>query len=368
MCALAIGLVATVGALAPARVSAGEPQIDFTLPPGFSASLYATGLGRARLMAMTPAGDIVLSSPPRRVLLVKADRDGDGRSDDTVVLLEGLRRPHGLSLDPGRLIVATEDQVLAYPFDADAGRITGDPAVLLDGMPRDGGHSTRTVRRGPDGALYVSIGSSCNVCTERNPWRAAILRLSRDGEPEIFATGLRNTVGFDWEPATGTMYGVDNGRDWLGDDFPPDELNRIERGSFYGWPYFNGDNVPDPDYGRLAEAGRVTPVAPVHGFGAHVAPLSVHFLKLQTAPALQGAALVAEHGSWNRSKRAGYRLVAVTIDPDGEVAEQPFMSGFLDAGQVRGRPVDTLEAPSGDIFVTDDLNGAIWRITYQPPG
>jgi glucose/arabinose dehydrogenase len=183
-------------------------------------------------------------------------------------------------------------------------------------------------------------------------------------EPEIFATGLRNTVGFDWQPATGALHGVDNGRDWLGDEFPPDELNLIERGGFYGWPWFHGDNVPDPDL--APPAGIPAPVAPVHAFGAHVAPLSIRFLRHQAGPAMDGAALVAQHGSWNRSEKTGYSIVSLHWGDDGAISRRDFVTGFETDGGVVGRPVDVVEADDGTIFVSDDFAGAIYRLVRSP--
>lgn len=360
---LVMGLVWLL--LAESIAGAAEPR--FVLPPGYEANLYASGLGRARLMQMTDTGDIILSVPPDRVLLIKADRDGDGRSDGTAVLAAGLASPHGLLLEGNQLLVATESRVVRFGFDSAAGRLTGAPEVLLDGVPDDGGHSTRTLKRGPDGALYLSIGSSCNVCSERDPWRAAMLRFLPGERPEIFASGLRNTVGFDWQPGTGDLYGVDNGRDSLGDDFPPCELNLIRKGGFYGWPFWNGDNVPDPDLGGSSGSVGLQPIAPAHPFGAHVAPLSIRFLRHLKAPGQEGAALVAQHGSWDRSERSGYQIASLHFAEGGKITERPFMTGFITDGDVISRPVDILEARDGTLYVSDDYAGAIWRVRYTAP-
>jgi glucose/arabinose dehydrogenase len=326
------------------------------VPQGYVFQVFARDVGRPRLMVMAPSGDLIVSdSRGSRVLLVKADRDGDGSSDGTVVLAEGLDVPHGLVLGGSSLLVAEQTEVVKYVFD---GNSLAEGTVILDGIP-SGGHVTRTLKRGPDGFLYLSIGSSCNSCIEANPWRAAILRFREGETPEIFASGLRNTVGFDWQPGTGKLYGVDNGRDNLGDDVPDDEVNLIEAGRHYGWPYVHGFGVRDPSlYGRRP-AGFV-PVAPVFGVGAHVAPLSIHFLK-----ARPGVALIAEHGSWNRSKKVGYRLVTLdfnTSPPRSAV----FLAGCEEMEKVICRPVDTLEAPDGSLYVSDDFGGAIYRIGKAP--
>jgi glucose/arabinose dehydrogenase len=330
-------------------------------PQGFTVNAYATGLGDARSMALTPRGDIILSSPPARVLLIKADKDGDGRADGVVTLIDGLHNVTGLTLDGDQLYVAEDGRVLRAGFDAEAGRVTGSLETVLADLPPGGMHWSRTIKKGPDGFFYVSIGASCNVCIESNPWRAAIIRFKPGEKPELFASGLRNTVGFDWQPGTGDLYGVDNGRDWLGDDFPPEDVNRIVEGGFYGWPYLHGDNVPDPDYGQQAGDRAKTAIAPAYKLPAHVAPLSILFLRHAEAPSLAATALVAEHGSWNRSRKDGYQVVALTWR-DGAISQTPFLTGFLKDGEVLGRPVDLAEAPDGTVFVSDDFGGVIWRV------
>jgi hypothetical protein len=217
--------------------------------------------------------------------------------------------------------------------------------------------------------MYVSVGSSCNVCFEEDERRAALLRFRPDGsEAEIFASGLRNSVGFDWKPDTGELFATDNGRDLLGDDFPPCELNRVVRGGFYGWPLANGDRVVDPDLGVGRESEVEASIPPVHGFRAHTAPLGITFLQGDSAPApYRGAALVALHGSWNRHEKDGYEVVSLHWHPDGSVEERPFLSGFLEDGDVIGRPVDVAEGPDGAIYVSDDYAGSIYRIGWGEP-
>ncbi len=337
------------------------------LPEGFSINIFASGVVNARFMQLTGAGDLIVASRDAgEIVLVRRDNDGDGRSDGNVTLASDLSSPHGVWLEGGILFVGEEHRIIRFDFDAATPALTGK-TVVLDELPAPGQHYTRTVKRGPDGYLYVTIGSTCNACEEEHPWYAAMIRF-REGEPgELFASGLRNTVGFDWQPGTGDLYGVDNGRDWLGDVTPPDELNRIERGKFYGWPYFNGANIPDPDNGELpgAQAQPSTPAA--HDFAAHVAPLSITFLRHQNSTLLNGAALVAQHGSWNSTVKVGYQIVRLTWGEEGKISETPFITGFERDDDVIGRPVDIVEARDGAIYISDDFADVIYRVVYEEP-
>ena len=327
------------------------------IPGGYHFEVFARDLGTPRLMQMTARGDFLVSGyQNNNILLVRRDADGDGRSDGQSVLKDGMHLPHGLLLEGNTLYVAEESRVLKYDFD---GVKLINETVILDGIP-EGGHASRTIKRGPDGFLYLAIGSSCNACVEDNPWRAAILRFKDGGTPEIFASGLRNTVGFGWQPETGALYGVDNGRDQLGDDVPDDEVNRIEKGLHYGWPFVHGAGVADPELFAKLPPGLATTL-PAHGLGAHVAPLSITFLKHQPGATWNGSALVAEHGSWNRSVKSGYRIVRLVFTPNS-IHEEVFLSGCVVNDDVICRPVDALEGPDGSLYVTDDYAGAIYRI------
>ncbi len=331
------------------------------LPEGYRLEIFARDLGRLRLMQMTENGDLIVSGyRDGNIVLLKADRDGDGRSDGQQILSEGTNQPHGLLLEGGTLFVAEEQRVVRHEFD---GAKLDKAQAILEGIPADG-HSSRTIKRGPDGFLYLSIGSSCNACIEEHPWRAAILRFKEGGAPEIFASGLRNTVGFDWQPGTGVLFGVDNGRDNLGDDIPDDEVNRIEAGKHYGWPYVHGNGVKDPALYDLMPPG-LSPVLQFHGLGGHVAPLSIRFLRNQADAALNGMALVAEHGSWNRREKAGYRIIRLVFDQNS-AREEVFLSGCEVEGEVICRPVDILEAPDGRLLVSDDYAGAVYTISKTP--
>jgi len=293
------------GATAPAP---GQFGTRIQVPDGFSVGLFADQLPGVRFLRPLPGGALLASTPREgKVWRLAPDRDGDGRSDRSQVLLEGLKQPHGLDLLGSWLYVAEGDGVGRVRIDPESGELRGVYERVIDGLPAGGNHWSRTVRFGPDGWMYVSIGSSCNVCVESDARRAAMLRFRPDGtSPQVYATGLRNSVGFDWQPGTQALYATDNGRDLLGDDFPPCELNRIEAGGFYGWPVANGDRVPDPDFGTGQEERIRNSIPPAHAFGAHVAPLGLVFLRNPALPVeWRGAALVAQHGSWNRTHKSG---------------------------------------------------------------
>src|SRR5262245_23427510 len=336
-------------------------------PEGFSVTYYAGQLENARFLRFTPTGDLLVSQPKSgRITLLERDANGDGAADGQRVVLDGLERPHGLDLHAGWLYVAETGAVGRIRFDAAARTTAGRFERIVTGLPKGGNHWSRTVRYGPDGWLYVSIGSTCNVCIEDDRRRAAILRYRPDGSgEELYATGLRNAVGFDWRPGTDELYATDNGRDMLGDDFPPCELDRVVKGGFYGWPFANGNRVPDPDFGRGHEADISRSIPPVHGFRPHNASLGITFVRgTHVPPDYRGAALVALHGSWNRTRKDGYKVVSLHWRPDGTIVERDFLSGFLKDEDVIGRPVDVAEGPDGAFYVSDDYAGAIYRVAF----
>lgn len=351
----------------PAFALKNHSEILSKLRPasGYSVSIFAETLPRARFMVKTSKSDILVSQPSLgQITILFADKNDDGRPDGMATLIKDLRNPFGLQLDGPWLYVAEENRIVRFPFDEKRRKITGLAEVMVNNLP-SGGHSTRTIIKGPDGWFYVTIGSSCNVCIERHKWRASMIRFKPKADVEIFATGLRNTVGYDWHPITKELFAVDNGRDWLGDDLPPGEVNKIVRNGFYGWPFFYGQSVKDDEFGgryRVAKHGK--PIDPVHEFVAHVAPLSLRFLRhSQLNEKEAAAALVAQHGSWNRSELSGYRVVRLSWNKTGNIKQTVFLDGFLQAGKkVLGRPVDSLELKNGTVLISDDLNGVIWKV------
>ncbi len=255
-------------------------------------------------------------------------------------------------------------------FDAIEERLDAPPApvVLRDDLPTDGHHGWKFIAFGPDGKLYVPVGAPCNVCAREDPRYASILRLNADGlQLEVFATGIRNTVGFDWHPGSKALWFTDNGRDMLGDDIPPDELNCApEAGLHFGFPYCHGGDLPDPEFGSARPCSAF--VAPAQRLGPHVAALGMRFYTGTQFPApYRGDIFIAEHGSWNRSIPIGYRVTRVRMDGSRPIAYEVFATGWLDGRDVRGRPVDLLLLPDGSLLVSDDHEGAIYRISYEKP-
>ncbi|HEY0301871.1 MAG TPA: PQQ-dependent sugar dehydrogenase, partial [Rhizomicrobium sp.] len=372
--ALPFGLTVNFPGFSGDAIPESELAQRITLPPGFHINTYATGVPNPRLLRFTPLGDLLVSSPrDRSVYLIARDANGDGVADAPPrLLLTKLNQPHGLALHREWLYVAEGDAVLRIRFDPETRSVIGSPDRIIKGLPSGGNHWTRTVGVGPDERLYVSVGSSCNDCVETDARRAALLRYQLDGSgEEIYASGLRNSVGFAWQPGTGAIYATDNGRDLLGDDFPPCELNRVVEGGFYGWPIAHGDRVPDPDLGTGNAARIAASLPPAHAFGAHTAPLGITFYvpppgnpPAAFPPRYDGAAFVAQHGSWNRAQKSGYQVVALFFDAAGGIREEPFATGFVRDDKVSGRPVDLAVGLDGALYVSDDYTGAIYRIAY----
>jgi glucose/arabinose dehydrogenase len=337
------------------------------VPPGFAISVFAEELGYARFLAVDPRGTLLVSVPRSGRVLALPDDDGDGRADRVIRVVEGLDLPHGLAFHGGALYVAETGRVVRLPYDAASRRAAGPPEVVVASLPPRGGHWTRSLAIDGEGRLYVSVGSSCNNCEERDPRRAAILRYEPDGRgPDPVATGVRNAVGLAFRPGTGALWATINGRDWLGDDHPAEYLTRIEPGGFYGWPHCHWDPVgrlvPDPD---LPDAARCRAVSrPSFLYTAHTAPLGLAFYTGRQFPAeYHGNLFVALHGSWNRATPVGYRIIRVRLDGPVPHAED-FATGWLDGTRGWGRPVDVAVGHDGSLFVSDDRQGLVYRITY----
>lgn len=329
--------------------------------------IFAADLPNARWLQVTSMDDVLVSRPRKGdVVLLKADSDGDGRSDGRETLVSDLNMPHGIELIDGWLYVAEQDSIGRLRFDAETGTVQGAYQRLLSGLPGGGNHWAKSLAMGPDGWLYFNVGSSCNVCIEADDRRGSLMRVKPDGsEAHIYASGLRNSTGFDWAPWNNALYAGDISRDLLGDDYPVDELNLIVENGFYGWPYINDFGDSDPDYGDKRPFDRKA-IEPVFGIPAHTTPLGLHFVEHELLQqAFPRSALVALHGSWNRSVLDGYRLVLLQWDLDGRVSSHTLLDGFWNGSQMVGRPVDIEEDSRGALYLSDDYAGAVYRLRLK---
>ena len=334
---------------------------DIQLPPGFSIEEYAD-VPKARSLALGDRGTLFVSNRKGRSVYAVVE-DDDGRTQ-TIELLDGMSTPNGIAYYDGDLYVAEIDRVYRYANVED--RLDDMPRgeVLDIDLPSNRSHGWRYIGFGPDGKLYISIGAPCNVCDELG--YAQIIRVNPDGtERETFASGVRNSVGFTWHPETRDLWFTDNGRDMLGDDLPPCELNHAPRqGLHFGFPYCHGGDILDPKFGKDRDCANYTP--PVQKLGPHVAPLGVKFYTGDMfPPEYRGQVFIAEHGSWNRSKKIGYRISLVRLDGDTAISYEPSASGWLQGEQVSGRPVDLIVKQDGSLLVSDDQAGKIYRISYK---
>jgi glucose/arabinose dehydrogenase len=354
----------------------GTREARFRLPPGFVMDVFASGIPIARYMRVTPRGDVLLTQPrKRRVLLLTRDDDGDGRSDDERVLLDGLHLPHGVELVGRDLFVAGPGYILRVEFDVEAGELRGEPEVFAE-LPETSSHALRPLRLGPDGFLYTAIGADCNVCEPASGREQTILRFDLEtGREEIVASGFRNVAHFDWQPETNAMFATEVGVDYRGEDLPLEELNEILPGRFYGFPYLHGPGLRDSELAPGHEERIAASMPPAHTFTAHSTPLGITFLRHPRLPDdYRSAALVVLKGSWNRTRKTGYKVVSLHWVADAEreaegdrhIEQREFVSGFERDEHVIGRPVDVVEGPDGSIFLSDDMAGAIYRIRYDP--
>ncbi len=337
------------------------------LPPGFQISVYTEQTPNARAMALGDDGTVYVGTRGDKVYALR-DGDHDGKAEQVLTVASGLNEPNGVAVLKGDLFIAEIHRIVKLK---DISAYLADPPkpeVVYDGYPQDRHHGWKYLRVGPDGKLYAPVGAPCNICLSDKEIYASLTRLDPDGKNfEIFARGIRNTVGFDWHPQTGELFFTDNGRDLLGDDSPPEELDSAPKaGLHFGYPYCHGGDIADPEFGKLRACAEFTP--PVWKFPAHVAALGLRFYRGKQFPAqYQGQMYVAQHGSWNRTVPQGYRVALVKFKDGKPVSDEVFAEGWLQAnGDVLGRPVDVLELADGSLLVSDDLKGVVYRIAYQP--
>ena len=340
------------------------------LPPGFSIDYYARNVEGARSMALSPNGTLFVGSRDAGKVYAVLDRNNDSKADDVIVLAQGLDMPNGVAFRNGSLYVAEVSRVIRYDNIETSFEKPPAPVVVNDKFPSDHAHGWKYIKFGPDGKLYVPVGMPCNICNKEGEDEryGTIMRMEPDGSQlEIFAKGIRNTVGFAWHPLTGELWFTDNGRDWLGDDTPPDELNRAPKiGMHFGFPFCHAGDIPDPEFGNLRNCSEFTP--PEMKLGPHVAALGMTFYTGSMFPEeYKNQIFIAEHGSWNRKTPIGYRVSLVRLENNKAVSYESFADGWLQGLAAWGRPVDVLVMPDGALLVSDDKNNAIYRISYNNP-
>lgn len=341
--------------------------------PGFSVEIYASGVKNARQMALGDNGTVFVGSRGAGLVHAVIDDDKDGKADRVLKIAEGMNMPSGLAFNEGHLYVSEVSKVTQFANIEQHLQGGAIKTVVVQGLPSDKHHGWKNIDFGPDGKLYIPVGAPCNICETNggekfnNPDYASILRYDlSSGEKSWVAKGVRNSVGFDWHPQTKELWFSDNGRDWMGDDIPPCEINRVSTaGQHFGYPYFHGGDIADPEFGKNKKADDYA--YPALNLGAHVAPLGIHFYQGDMFPKqYKQTLLVAEHGSWNRSKKVGYRVMAATVLENKVVEYKEFISGWLNPDEtVWGRPVAMLALPDGSLLLSDDFADTIYRISYQ---
>ena len=375
---LAAGALLGVAVLAAAcRPSTGGPEalaagkaasLDrITVPPGFRVATFTSAVPGARSLTLGAKGTVFVGTQAGSVYAV-VDREHDGTADQVFTIAKGLDMPNGVAFRQGALYVAEVSRVQRYDAIEDHLAAPPAPVTVIDGLPREHHHGWKFIAFGPDDLLYVPVGAPCNVCESSDPRFASILRFRPDGTPvDTMARGVRNTVGFDWEPGSGTFWFTDNGRDLLGDDVPPDELNRATvAGRHYGFPACHGGTIVDPVFAKGRDCRMFEP--PAIALGPHVAAIGMRFYRGTMFPEeYRGQVFIAEHGSWNRSQKIGYRVSLVRVKDGQAVSYSPFAQGWLQGEEAWGRPADVQELPDGSLLVSDEKAGAIYRITYARP-
>jgi glucose/arabinose dehydrogenase len=341
-------------------------------PPGFHISVFANEVDGPRMLIFTPGGVLLVSESGEGRVVALPDPKHTGKAERAVNVLTGLNEPHGLAFYEGKLYVAENDKVRSYDWD-EANLRASNPKTLA-GLPTGGGHSSRSILF-HNGKMYISAGSSCNVCIEKDPRRAAVTEYNPDGSRQkVFAKGLRNAVGLALNPKTDTIWVTVNGRDWLGDDLPPETIYDLgKNGGDAGWPYCYGDRVPDPEFTKPGDGRCANVIEPKVQMQAHSAPLGLAFYEGSQFPAdYQNNIFVAFHGSWNRSIPTGYKVVRVKLDDKGQPqgGAQDFITGWLAPGEKTkgrwmGRPVGIVFGSDGSMYLSDDATDTIYRITYS---
>ena len=348
--------------------SAQQPE-DFlneiNLPEGFQIEIFASNIENARSLELGSNGIIFVGNRGGGKVYALVDENQDGKSDKTYVLAEGLNQPNGVAYKDGDLYIGEISRISVMRNVA--ANLENPPRMetIRDDFPTESHHGAKHIAFGPDGKLYIPIGAPCNICLKEDERFASIMRMNADGsELELFASGVRNTVGLDWHPETNELWFTDNGRDWLGDNKPNDELNRArEKGIHFGYPFCHNGDLPDPKFGAQRDCTEFEP--PVQKLLPQTAPLRLAFLENDGFPEeYRSSILIAEHGSWNRTTPIGYRISRVQLEGNKAVKYEAFADGWLKGAKRLGRPVDVLELEDGSILVSDDHANCIYRIFY----
>lgn len=343
-----------------------ESVPEINLPDGFKIHVYAEDVDNARSMVLGDNGTVFVGSRTAGKVYAIIDEDQDYQADRIIVIADNLNQPNGVAFLNGDLYVAEISKIWKFENIEDHLDSPPAPVLISDDFPTDGHHGWKYIAFGPDGKLYVPVGAPCNICLSEDEIYASITRMNPDGSNhEIFAHGVRNTVGFDWHPEDGTLWFTDNGRDWMGDDLPPDELNRApEADMHFGYPFCHGSGIADPEFGDVRNCDEFN--FPVQDLGPHVAALGMLFYTGDMFPEeYRNSILIAEHGSWNRSTPIGYRLTRVELNGNVATSYETFADGWMQNGSPWGRPVDVIQMPNGSILVSDDASGTLYNITYS---
>lgn len=346
---------------------AKTPAQTLEVPSGFEIAVFRDEVPAARAMALGTRGTVFVGSNSAGKVYALTDADHHGQAERMRVVASGLKKPLGVAFHAGDLYISDIDRILKLRDIEEHLDQPPTPEVITDRLPDKTHHGGRFIAFGPNGKLYVAIGAPCNVC-DRDGY-AKLLRMDADGGNwEDVAYGIRNSVGFAWQPGTDVLWFTDNGRDMLGDNLPSDELNRVTKlGQHFGFPYCHQGDILDPEYGKGKSCADY--VAPAANLGAHVAALGMMFYTGDMfPPRYRGSVLLAEHGSWNRSTKSGYQVVMVPINGNNAGVPEPFVTGFLKGQATLGRPVDVLQLKDGSVLVSDDYNDAVYRVTYAATG
>ncbi len=369
-------LISAVAAtVAPAAQAPDASSLStIKLPPGFSIEVYASNLTNPRQMVLSPNGTLFVGSmrlggkEPKDIYAV-VDRDKDNKADEVIAVAKGLQSPNGVAFHDNALYVAEMNRLLRFD-NIEANLKTPPPPVVVAKLPGEAQHGWKFIAFGPDGKLYVPVGAPCNICDRRkeDPRFASILRMNADGsDAQVYVYGVRNSVGFDFHPTSRELWFTNNGRDMLGDNVPPDTLNRVSKqGVDFGYPYCHAGDIPDPEFGKARKCSEF--ISPAQKLGPHVASLGMAFYTGSMFPEeYRNQIFIAEHGSWNRSQKSGYRLTVVKLDAKGNaISYEPFAEGWLQGQSNWGRPVDVLVMPDGALLVSDEQANVIYRISYRP--